>query len=78
MKYRFIKNHELQFPIEKMCFILKINSSSYYKWKKRGDSIRFFSILKFSTTEIEDIRLYLNYKTIFEFNNNLQFLKHVT
>ena len=40
MKYRFIKNHELQFPIEKMCFILKINSSSYFKWRKRGYSNR--------------------------------------
>lgn len=40
MKYRFIKNHELQFPIDKMCFVLKINSSSYYKWKKRGYSNR--------------------------------------
>ncbi|MBY0068217.1 hypothetical protein [Empedobacter falsenii] len=38
MKYRFIKNHGRQFPIEKMCFLLKINSSSYYKWKKRSFS----------------------------------------
>ena len=38
MKYRFIKNHERQFPIEKMCSILKISSRGYYKWKKRSIS----------------------------------------
>ena len=38
MKYRFIKNHERQFPIEKMCKVLKISSRGYYKWKKRSFS----------------------------------------
>ena len=38
MKYRFIKNHEHEFPIEKMCSILKISSRGYYKWKKRSIS----------------------------------------
>ena len=38
MKYRFIKNHESQFSIEKMCFVLKINSRGYYKWKNRSIS----------------------------------------
>lgn len=32
MKY---KNHEYLFPIEKMCNVLKITSSGYYKWKNR-------------------------------------------
>ncbi len=40
MKYRFVKNHESQFPIEKMCLILKISSSGYYKWKNRVVSAR--------------------------------------
>lgn len=40
MKYRFVKNHESQFPIEKMCLILKISSSGYYKWKSRSISER--------------------------------------
>jgi putative transposase len=35
MKYEFIKNHEYLFPIEKMCNVLKITSSGYYKWKNR-------------------------------------------
>lgn len=40
MKYRFIRNHESQFPIEKMCMILKISSSGYHKWKNRVVSAR--------------------------------------
>lgn len=35
MKYKFIKNNESIFPIEKMCQVLKLSSSGYYKWKKR-------------------------------------------
>ena len=49
MKYRFIKNHERQFPIEKMCSSLKISSRGYYKWKAK-----YFNTLKFDTTEKED------------------------
>ncbi len=40
MKYKFIKNYELQFPIEKMCKVLDVCSSSYYKWKKQSISNR--------------------------------------
>jgi len=40
MKYEFIKNHESLFPIEKMCIVLKVSSSSYYKWKTRPLSNR--------------------------------------
>ena len=35
MKYRFIKNHEYLFPIEKMCSALGVGSSGYYKWKSK-------------------------------------------
>jgi len=38
MKYKFIKNKESIFPIEKMCQVLKLSSSSYYKWKNRPSS----------------------------------------
>ncbi|WP_246124596.1 IS3 family transposase [Bizionia gelidisalsuginis] len=34
MKYAFIKNNETIFPIDKMCKVLEINFSSYYKWKR--------------------------------------------
>ena len=40
MKYKFIKNHESLFSIEKMCAVLKVSSSSYYKWKARPLSNR--------------------------------------
>jgi len=40
MKYRFIKNHEYLFPIEKMCKVLEVGSSSYYKWKSKPISNR--------------------------------------
>lgn len=40
MKYKFIKNHERLFPIEKMCKVLEVSSSSYYKWKSAAISKR--------------------------------------
>ena len=40
MKYTFIKNHECLFPIEKMCQVLKICSSGYYKCKNKPVSNR--------------------------------------
>ena len=40
MKYTFIKNHEYLFPIEKMCKVLEIGSSGYYKWKNKSISNR--------------------------------------
>ena len=40
MKYTFIKNHEYLFPIEKMCKVLEIGSSGYYKWKNTSISFR--------------------------------------
>jgi len=33
MIYRFIKNHETIYPIEKMCKVLGIGLRSYYDWK---------------------------------------------
>ena len=35
MKYQFIKTHEYLFPIEKMCKVLKLSCSGYFKWKSR-------------------------------------------
>lgn len=40
MKYTFIKNHEYLFPIEKMCMVLEVGSSGYYKWKNKPISNR--------------------------------------
>lgn len=35
MKYKFIKDHESLFPIERMCQVVEIGPSSYYKWKSK-------------------------------------------
>lgn len=59
MKYRFIKNHESQFPIEKMCLILKISSSGYYKWKSRGISEK---VLKKNVLKQKIKALYFEFK----------------
>jgi putative transposase len=40
MKFDFIKNHEKIFPIEKMCQVLKVSSSGYYRYKNKKASIR--------------------------------------
>ncbi|MEG2310322.1 MAG: IS3 family transposase, partial [Chryseobacterium sp.] len=40
MKYKFIQNNECIFPIEKMCNVLKLSSSGYFKWKSRPFSKR--------------------------------------
>lgn len=33
MIFDFIKNHRKIFPIEKMCKVLKVSQSGYYRWK---------------------------------------------
>jgi putative transposase len=40
MKYRFIQNHEYLFTIEKMCKVLQVSCSGYYKWKGKPISKR--------------------------------------
>lgn len=40
MIYKFIKNHETIYPIEKMCKVLSIGLRSYYDWKSRSVSDR--------------------------------------
>lgn len=40
MIYRFIKNHETLYPIEKMCKALGIGLRSYYDWKSNSVSDR--------------------------------------
>ncbi|OBW40198.1 Integrase core domain protein [Chryseobacterium sp. MOF25P] len=42
MKYKFIKNNESIFPIEKMCTVFKLSSSGYFKWKSRSFSKKLF------------------------------------
>ena len=40
MIFGFIKNHEKRYPIEKMCKVLEVSQSSYYRWKSKVISKR--------------------------------------
>ena len=44
MIFDFIKNHEKIFPIEKMCKVLKVSQSGYYRWKNNFISNRVHKI----------------------------------
>jgi putative transposase len=34
MKFKFIENNRSSFPVKKMCHILKVSQSGYYRWRK--------------------------------------------
>lgn len=59
MKYKFVKNHSHIFPIEKICKVLKINASGYYKWKKRVLSNR---MLRKNNLKKQITQLYFRFK----------------
>ncbi|WP_027091181.1 IS3 family transposase [Cohnella thermotolerans] len=40
MKYTFIHEHRSEYRLEKMCSVLKVSRSGYYKWKERPESER--------------------------------------
>jgi len=40
VKYGFIRTHGYLFPIEKMCSVLGVGTSGYFKWKSRAKSSR--------------------------------------
>jgi putative transposase len=40
MIFDFMKNHEKIFPIEKMCKVLQVSQSGYYRWKHNSISQR--------------------------------------
>ena len=54
MIFDFIKNHEKIFPIEKMCKVLKVSQSGYYRYKKNIISNRAqkMNVLKEKITTI--------------------------
>lgn len=35
MKYQFIETYKNEFPVGKMCKVLKVSTSGYYKWMKK-------------------------------------------
>ena len=54
MIFDFIKNNQKIFPIEKMCKILKISPSGYYRWKHNiiSERIQKTNILKEKITVV--------------------------
>lgn len=54
-----MQNHEFRFPIEKMCKVLQVSSSGYFKWKKRAVSKRLLWKERFKK---EIISLYFSAK----------------
>ena len=40
MKYRFIDTHRSAFGVEKMCRVLAVSRSGFYRWSQRGESQR--------------------------------------
>jgi putative transposase len=40
MKYAFIRDHEKEFPIRRLCHVLEVSESGYYAWCKRAPSER--------------------------------------
>jgi len=38
MKYRFIERNQRRFPIQRLCWLLGLQRSSYYAWQKRRPS----------------------------------------
>ena len=34
MRFKFIENNRLSFPVKKMCHMLKVSQSGYYRWRK--------------------------------------------
>ena len=39
MRYNFILNNEDKYPVEKMCFCMKVSKNSYYNWLNHKDLI---------------------------------------
>ena len=56
MKYQFIKTHEYLFPIEKMCKVLKLSCSGYFKWKSRPICNRLLLKEKINFTSIKNLK----------------------
>lgn len=49
MRYKFISSHHSEFTVVKMCQVLSVSKSGYYKWSKKR-----ISSLKFETLQLKE------------------------
>jgi putative transposase len=56
MKFEFIENNRSSFPVKKMCHMLKVSQSGYYRWRKAP----------LSSLKIENERLRARINALFE------------
>ena len=40
MRYQFVQQNRSSFPVMKMCQVLKVSQSGYYRWRKNPLSVR--------------------------------------
>ena len=40
MKYAFIREHETQYPVRRLCKVMMVHTSGYYSWHLRPEPIR--------------------------------------
>jgi len=40
MKYAFIRDHAGQYPVRRLCSVLKVHPSGYYAWRRNPESRR--------------------------------------
>jgi putative transposase len=72
MIFDFIKNHEKIFPIEKMCKVLQVSQSGYYRWKNNFISNRIQRMIalkeKITTVYFESKQRYGSPRITIELN----------
>ena len=44
MRYAFIKSHESQYSVRRMCKVMQVHPSGYYAWKAESQSPRAMRI----------------------------------
>jgi len=61
MKFKFIENNRSSFPVRKMCHMLKVSQSGYYRWRKAP----------LSSLKIENGKLRARIKELFAEHNGM-------
>ena len=78
MHYKFIKNHESDYPVDEMCECLELSRSGYYSWSSRAPSPRAVedevytikSVSASSTLKPKDVTDIVRFTVIFRMNTS--------